>query len=308
MMKAFKGAIFVVISAVIFGCMPVAAKYIYAAGGNSASLTVYRYVLPLPVLLFLALREQRSGPAEPVRFAVLKRTLHISSFQLGQFIILGIGFCMTPLLLFTSYNYISSGSATTIHFSYPVFVILASSLLYRQRMTVFKNLGVLFCILGLTMFYKPGLADGTLGIALSMASGVTYTFYMMYFDRSELKLLKPFKMNLYLSLFSAAVALCFSLATGSFVLLTTPSGWLMALVFSLMVSVCATILFQKGIALIGAQKSAVLSTFEPITSVVLGFFLFGEDIGIRTAAGVVFILASVLCITFFDKGQERKTT
>lgn len=307
-MKELKGAIFVIISAVIFGCMPVAAKYIYAAGGNSTSLTVYRYVLPLPVLLFLALREQRSGLADPPRSAVLKRTLHISGFQLGQFIILSIGFCMTPLLLFTSYNYISSGSATTIHFSYPVFVILASSLLYRQRMTVFKNLGVLFCILGLTMFYKPGLADGTMGITLSMASGITYTFYMMYFDRSELKLLKPFKMNLYLSVFSAAVALCFSLTTGSFVLLTTPSGWLMALVFSLMVSVCATILFQKGIALIGTQKSAVLSTFEPITSVVLGFLLFGEDIGIRTAAGVIFILASVLCITFFDKGQEGKTT
>lgn len=322
-MKEMKGVVFVVISAVIFGFMPIAAKYIYAAGCNSASLTVYRYSLSLPILFFLAVKEQSGGGRNENRpesvggqrngevflrdasFLPLRRAMHINTVQLRQFIILSAGFCMTPLLLFASYNYISAGSATTIHFSYPVFVILASIFVFRERVSITKKAGVAFCMIGLVLFYEPGQTEGTFGILLALASGVTYTFYMMFYDRSILKYMKPFKTNFYLSLFSAVLVFAFSLATGSFVLLATPGTWAMAIGFSFMLSVVACVLFQLGIALIGAQKSAVLSTFEPITSVVLGAVLFQESVGVKTAAGVIFILAAVMCITFFDKGKAR---
>lgn len=142
-----------------------------------------------------------------------------------------------------------------------------------------------------------------LGLILALASGVTYTFYMMFFDRSTLKLIKPFKMNFYLSLISAGLVFTCSLVSGSFVLLSSAKGWLMALGFSFMLSVVACVLFQMGIAMIGAQKTAVLSTFEPITSVVIGVICFQESVGLRTGLGVVFILAAVLSITFFDKAR-----
>lgn len=320
-MKEIKGTVFVVISAVIFGFMPIAAKYLYAAGCNSASLTVYRYSLSLPLLLFLAVREQSGGGSKGKRPEVkggqehgetflreakllpLKRAMHINTVQLKQFIVLSAGFCMTPLLLFASYNYISAGSATTIHFSYPVFVILASIFIFREKVSAMKKVGVAFCLTGLVLFYEPGQTAGTLGILLALASGVTYTFYMMFYDRSILKYMKPFKTNFYLSLFSAVLVFVFSLVTGSFVVLTTPGAWAMAAGFSFMLCVVACVLFQLGISLIGAQKSAVLSTFEPITSVILGVILFQEKVGVKTAVGVIFILAAVLCITFFDKGK-----
>lgn len=311
-MKEIKGAVFVIVSAVIFGFMPIAAKFLYAEGCNSASLTVYRYSLSLPVLFFMAMGEQmRKKPEErnnilSARGDVLKRMLHITPVQVKQFIILSAGFCMTPLLLFASYNYISAGSATTIHFSYPVFVILASIFIFREKVSVMKKAGVVFCLAGLVFFYEPGQMGGTLGIFLALASGVTYTFYMMFFDRSVLKFISPFKTNFFLSLISAALVLTYSLVTGSFVLLRSPNGWVMAFGFSVMLSVVACVLFQMGIALIGASKSAVLSTFEPITSVILGVVLFQEKVGLKTAAGVIFILAAVLCITFFDRKKNLR--
>lgn len=51
----------------------------------------------------------------------------------------------------------------------------------------------------------------------------------------------------------------------------------------------------------GAQKTAILSTFEPLTSIVLGVVCFGEAVGIKTGIGVAFILASVISITLFGR-------
>lgn len=284
-----------------------AAKYLYAEGCNSMSLVVYRYSLTLPLLFFMALREQRGGKKKgggtQGTTVSLRRSMRITQYQAQQFLILSAGFALTPVLLFASYNYISSGSATTIHFSYPVFVILASILLFKEKATVTKAAAVLFCLIGLILFYEPGQVGGMLGLILALASGITYTFYMMFFDRSTLKFIKPFKMNFYLSLISAGLVFVFSLASGSFVLLSSARGWFMALVFSFMLTVVACVLFQMGIAMIGAQKTAVLSTFEPITSVVIGVMCFQESVGIKTGLGVLFILAAVLSITLFDKKQ-----
>ena len=283
-MKELKGSVYAVISAIIFGCMPIVAKYLYAEGCNPVSLVVYRYSLALPVLLILALREQgkdereRKAAGEPSK---RDSGMRITMSQLRQFIILSTGFSLTPILLFSSYNYISSGSATTIHFSYPVLVILASVFIFKEKAT--------------------WTANGAAGILLALASGVTYTFYMMYFERSTLKFMKPFKTNFYMSLVSAVMVFVLSLATGTFVLFHSIRGWAAAFGFSFMLIVVACVLFQLGIAMTGAQKTAILSTFEPLTSIVLGVVCFGEAVGIKTGIGVAFILASVISITLFGR-------
>lgn len=305
-MKELKGAVFVIISAIIFGCMPIGAKYIYGEGCNSSSLVVYRYCLCLPVLLLMALWEQReAAKSSKVKLSrMAKKALRLSAIQFRQFAVLSLGFALTPILLFSSYNYISSGSATSIHFSYPVFVILASVLIFKEKLTKTKAFALLFCLIGLTLFYNPGERGGVKGIVLALLSGLTYTFYMIYYDRSILKFIRPFKTNFYLSLYCTVVALFYALISGSFVLIDTAKGWGSAFGFSFMLSVVACMLFQMGITLIGAQKTAILSTFEPITSVVLGTVLFHEKVGIKTGLGVLFILAAVLSITFFGRRRQ----
>ena len=59
-------------------------------------------------------------------------------------------------------------------------------------------------------------------------------------------------------------------------------------------------LFQKGTLLIGPQRAAILSTFEPITNLVIGILVFDEQLSLRSAAGVTRILAAVLLIALSD--------
>ena len=51
-----KGYFCIIASAVIFGCMPLGVKLIYAEGVNSLSMVLLRNFLPLPFLALLAVR------------------------------------------------------------------------------------------------------------------------------------------------------------------------------------------------------------------------------------------------------------
>ncbi|MCB6608555.1 EamA family transporter [[Clostridium] symbiosum] len=61
-----------------------------------------------------------------------------------------------------------------------------------------------------------------------------------------------------------------------------------------------------GTARIGPQKSSMLSTFEPLTSVAAGAALFGEPVTPRTAIGITCILCAVLLLARGEKsGDDR---
>lgn len=53
MTQMIKGYLCVIGSAVVFGCMPLGAKIIYANGVNPVSLVSYRNILSLPVIFLI---------------------------------------------------------------------------------------------------------------------------------------------------------------------------------------------------------------------------------------------------------------
>ena len=79
--------------------MPLMARYIYADGVSPSTLVFLRNFLALPSLALLAYIQRKSLKV-PVK--ALAPITALSFF----------GCCLTPILLFTAYNYIASGTAT----------------------------------------------------------------------------------------------------------------------------------------------------------------------------------------------------
>ena len=87
-----KGYILVILSAFLFGCVPLIARHIYAAGINRESAVLLRNFLALPVLALLTWREGKS-------FQIPLKTMPmITAIALT-------GCCITPLLLYGSYQH-----------------------------------------------------------------------------------------------------------------------------------------------------------------------------------------------------------
>ena len=275
-----KGFVVTVVAAVIFGTMPFFAREIYAAGGNSVALCFYRFFFSIPLLLAI------------VRWGV-RASIRVTRRQLWQIFLLSLGIVSTPMLLFRSYIYISSGMATTLHFVYPVLVLLGCALVFREKITPVQWMCCLLCVVGILCFYNPTQSEGTIGMILAFTSGIAYAFYVIYYSHSGLSALDPYVLALYLSIFSTLEVLLVACLTDQMVTQLPAYAWGLTVVFSFFISVVATVFFQVGAKLIGPQRVSILSTFEPLTSVIAGALFFHEEMTARSVLGIVCILAAV---------------
>lgn len=279
----YKGYIFSILSSIIFGLMPLMAKYIYAQGGNSISLVFYRTFLALPVLYFLSRRSNKNG-------------LKISMNELKKILILVIGYTSTPLLLYSSYNYISSGASTTIHFSYPVLILIGSVLVYKSRISKIEGFCVLLCTAGILLITDFREINNVMGVILAFASGITYAVYALYLDKSGLITMNVYTLCFYMAGFTSVIVLLYLLFKGQFIISLSIEGWILSFVFSILVTVFAVVFFQMGIKYIGAQKTSILSTFEPVTSVIIGIVILDESFSIIKGTAILFILISAIVL------------
>ena len=286
-MKLLKGYLFAIASAVIYGLMPLMASHIYADGVNAMTLVFLRNYLALPVLAILAAYQKKS-------LKVPTKTLPGIAF------LAAFGCCITPVLLFSSYHYIPSGTATTIHFIYPAMVVILGIVLLRKKVQRRTLLSIALCVAGIALFYKP---DGEFhwgGAGLALASGVTFALYVVMLPVLRSKRVDGFLFTFYIALCSAAIMALACLVTGSFALPRTIAGWAWCMLFALGVTAGAVMLFQQGTFCIGPEKASILSTFEPITSVVVGVAFMGEQLGFRDCLGIVLVLSASVLIAIFD--------
>lgn len=294
MLKKYTGYLAVIISGIVFGCMPLLAKVVFSNGGNAINLVFWRFFIAIFPLYIIIKRNKNIS-------------LELTKMEIKQIIILGIiGYSGTAVTLFLSYNYITTGMATTLHFVYPVFVILGYALFYKEKINVVKFISVILCTVGIFMLYDGNASISILGIFLAFLSGITYAFYVLYIDKSGLKSMNPIKLTMYLSLVGSFVMLLFSIVTGNFTIGLNPIGWIFTFILAVVVALGAVTLLSVGIKLIGPQSSSILSTLEPITSVIIGSVVFGEKLGARGIIACSLILIAVVIIAIFDIKKEEE--
>ena len=287
----YKGYIYAILSAVIFGCMPLMAKYIYADGVNPMSLVFLRNLLALPSLAILAWMQSK--------------TLKVPVKSLPSMGIIGIiGCCVTPILLFSSYQYIASGTATVFHFIYPSIVVVAGIVFLKKKAQLGSIISVIICCVGVALFYTPGEPLNPLGSFFALFSGVTFASYVLLLSSFKHEV-TGFLFTFYLTVIATAFTFIACIVSGNFVLPGSVSGWLMCLIFALLVTTGAVMLFQQATFLIGGERASILSTLEPTTSVIVGILIFHEAVGIRTIAGSVLVILASLLIAVFDMKSKK---
>ncbi len=217
---------------------------------------------------------------------------------------------VTTLMLFISFSLIDVGVATTIHFIYPVFVTLGCVMFYKEKLGMQKFFALLIATSGIACFFfgvdmSAGFGGGTfMGLFLAVASGVTYAFYIIYMDKSGLKNQPVFKITFYVALMSSIAMGIFGMGTGQLTLTTlTPEAWYISIVFALLCTVVALSLLQIGIKHVGASTAAILTTFEPITSIICGVLLLGETVTTIKIMACALILIGVVTLSL---AKEKK--
>lgn len=289
-MNKSKGVFFVILSAVSFGIMPILAVYAYKGNCNAFTLTFLRSLFAIPML--------------GVILKFNKNDFRISKSDIAPLFLLAIlGGVSTTLLLFQSYKYISVGMATTLHFIYPVIVTLVCILLYHEKVVKSKIMALILSTLGVLLFFNNNSSVNYTGVIIALLSGCTYAYYIIYLDKSNLNDMSPFKLTFYLSIICAIVILIFGYMNHQISFNITRSAWIFSFAVSFITQIVAVVSFQIGLKDIGPSSSAILSTFEPITSIILGFIIFKEMLTTKSIIGCIFILISVVLLS--KKSKEE---
>lgn len=291
--KLIFGYIMVLLSAVIFGLMPLMTGVIRQSGANSMTIAFLRNTMSVPVLGLLAF--------------IMNRNLRVPVKALpGMGFAAVMGCCVTPILLYTAYAYLADNDsiATVFHFIYPAVVVLGGWLLFKQKMSKGTLLSLLLCVGGICMFYDPGKPINTTGAILALLSGVTYAAYVLALSVFRYKNINSFLFSFYVSGISSIVLLVVCLLTNQLSFPGTATGWVVMVLLSLTINVGAVVLFQIGTFIIGGQKASILSTMEPITSIVVSA-VSGVVIGVGSIVGSALVVASAVLIAVFDEKKKK---
>ena len=278
-----RGIVYVIASAVLFGMMPLMTKTIFAHGGNAYTAAFFRFLIGA-ILLAMILK---LGKHE--RLLIGKKELS-SALGLSVFYALMLG------LLYSSYAHISSGLATTLHFTYPAAVILLQFVLFGIRPAKRELLCLVLALGGIFLMNFRGGGTSLAGILLAVFSGVGYAFYIVLYGRSRVKDLSALLLSFWISVFAAAELALFITVTGNWQLPTDMAGWGMTALLALLTDVLALVFFQEGLKACGGVMASLLSTFEPLTGLVIGVLVYQEALTLASVAAVLCILGSVLLL------------
>lgn len=293
-----KGILCGIGAAVSYGMNPLGALPLYADGINTNTVLFYRYGL---AVIFLAL------------FMLANRKFFTITLRETVVLVpLGVLFVLSSLTLFASFHYMDAGVASTLLFVYPVMVAVMMALFFKERITAVTVFSILLSLTGIVLLYCGGNGEvlNTTGVLLVLLSSLTYAVYIVIVNKSSLRM-SSVKLTFYVLLVGVLLILGYSFFGGEeaeIQILTTPSMWLHASILAVFPTVVSLLLMVIAVHEIGSTPTAVIGALEPLTAVVLGVTLFGEEFTSRLAIGIMLILSAVILIVLGNSVSINRIT
>ena len=267
-------------SAACFGVMPILTKIVYADGAGTFGVLSVRFTLAAVVLLALArLRGEALPRGRQLRHLVL----------LG-----GVGYVAESLFYFSALERISAGLTALLLYVYPALVVLLAAVLLRHRPQPVALVCVAVATAGSALTIGPVAGGQTTGVLLGLGSAVSYALYVVLSARATAGL-GPFASSAVIMGACAVVYDVLAVATRA-TLPTAPKAWLALLGVALIGTVVAVAAFFGALALLGPGDTAVVSTVEPVVSVLAAFAVLGERLSALQLGGGLLVLTAVVVL------------
>jgi RarD protein len=212
----------------------------------------------------------------------------------------GIALGLNWMLLFEAFSHTTIAVAVLCYYLAPVFVIVGSPFILKERITGLQ----LGCVLGalLGMVFVSGFIDGELrgfwGIVLAMSAAVFYASVM--FLNKFVKGVSTYDSTVMQLGSAALVFIPYALLTVDFTSLEwTTKGLMLLVVLGVVHTGVAYALFFGSFTKLPAQTISIYSYVDPLMSVLLSWLVLQEPLGWTGFVGALLILGSTLASELF---------
>ncbi len=267
----------------IFGTIGLFVRYIPLP--SSVIACVRGLIGMLFLLLVMALRHKRLDTA-----AIRKNALVL--------ILSGAAIGINWILLFEAYRFTTVATATLCYYLAPMFVLLASPFVLRERLTIRKLLCVVVSLVG--MVFISGILDSGIssirelaGILLGVGAAVFYATVVLL-NKKMNNISANDRTIMQLGIAALTVLPYILLTEDISVLQTTPLAIGLLLVVGIVHTGIAYAMYFGSLKDLNAQTAAIFSYIDPIVAIILSALLLNEQMGWTGVVGAVLILGSAL--------------
>jgi drug/metabolite transporter (DMT)-like permease len=233
---------------------------------------------------------------------VVKRVyFKIQARHLKYFLVMGIvGVGLHQLAWIYSVNLNGAAVATVLVYINPTIVALASVRIFGEKLDRTKIIALVLTLLGMVlvaqMYIPANLQLNGIGILVGLLTGVTWATYAIIGQFIARKY-SPWASLFYAFLFGALFLLPLQIYAGNVLSLGTQwAGWAVLFFLSLGPTLVGFGLYTVGLSKIPASVVSLIATLEPVFSIILAYFLFGEVLDIPQIIGAGLILFAVIML------------
>ncbi|HNK64335.1 MAG TPA: DMT family transporter [Anaerolineales bacterium] len=279
-MKRLTGILFIAISAASFGTLAIFGKFAYAAGMDTFTVLFLRFGLSaafMTVILFL-----RREPFPRGRI-------------LAQLIGMGaLGYVGQSFMYMTAIKYASSGLVALLLYLYPMFVFILSMIVLREKATTVKIIALALALGGSALTVDPN-GGQLIGALMAVTAALIYSIYIIV-GTNVMKHVTAVESSTVIFASAGLVYGVLTFTNGAH-FPADNSGWLAVLGIVTLSTIIPVVTFLAGLERIGPTNAAMLSTLEPVVTVLLAAWLFDEKLTPIVLLGGGLILAAVLILT-----------
>lgn len=282
------GSLLIIVAGVFWATMGLFVRALGTYGFTSLQISAFRLLSSAVCFaVILALRD--------------KKAFRIRPKDILLFIGLGVGsVAIMTVCYFSAIGMLSLSTAAILLYTSPIWVMLMSALLFREKITQTKLIALLLAFSGCMLV--SGLSGGgasAAGIAVGVASGVAYGLYSIL-GSIALRRYSPFTVTTY-AFSIAALAVTAVAGPGDMISKIGASGrpaalLALAIAMGVVTAVIPYLLYTIGLEHVEPSRAAILATTEPMMATVLGMIVYREGMTLFSAAGILCILLAIIIL------------
>ena len=284
-----------IVSGISFGLIPLFSIPVIATGMGNVSILVYRFLFGSLAMLAMLLARRTDLR---VSFSELWRIAVLSTFYIG-----------TALATLECYHYLSSGIATALVYTDPIWCAIIGMLFLGDRFSLRLTSSCLLATLGVMMMTGVFTEDGTFsatGLCWGLASGLAYALYLILVPRLRLKRIPSLKLTFYVFFVGMLILAAYAtLKDGQIETVPNAAGWTNLILLGLIPTALSNICVTMSLRLIDSTIVAILGAFEPLTAMVVGILILGDAWSMMSLCGAFLILVAVAMLTVLPRYFDR---
>ncbi|MEA2035980.1 MAG: DMT family transporter [Nanoarchaeota archaeon] len=270
MKEETKGEITIFISTLLFAITAILVKFV-SSSFNAFFIALFRFIMGILLGVFLILLTRR-------RFKLYdKKILLLRSF-FGS---------IAMILYYTSIQITSSGRATLLTYTYPIFVALYGYIFFKQYISMKTILSIFICIFGILLVFYDGSSYSMLGNSIGLLAGMFSGMAVHYIKKSRERN-DPITVYLVACIFGFFVTL-FSVKQATSINI---SSLIMLIALGTVVFI-GQMFMTYGYKHVQATTGAIISFLTVPLAIFFSYFI-GEEMTIKFFIGAALVILGII--------------